>query len=260
MKLQIASDLHHEMAPPLSTLSSALEIDPRADVLVLAGDVHRGPSGVEFYADAPIPVVYVPGNHEFFGGIYPWTVDDMKGYAEGTSVVVLECDEWTYRDVTFLGAVLWSDFVSLAIDPQFAIDTARSRMGDFQFIRTPNLRIFRPEDALLMHWSTVKWLQTKLEARGHGRTVVVTHHAPSARSIPSARRGSPLAPCYASSLESLVTKADLWIHGHVHSSSNYLLGDTRVICNPRGVPRRNRVSPSTPYSNAEFNHSLIVEI
>ena len=75
-----------------------------------------------------------------------------------------------------------------------------------------------------------------LSAPFPGPTVIVTHHAPSERSIAPAFQGTPLAPAYASPLDELVraSGAAAWIHGHVHSHSDYRIGQTRILCNPRG--------------------------
>jgi Icc-related predicted phosphoesterase len=81
-------------------------------------------------------------------------------------------------------------------------------------------------------------LASKFRERFNGTTIVVSHHAPSIKSIPSALRNDLISSAYASDLEGLVSgsNAKLWIHGHIHSSSDYYLGKTRVICNPKGYP------------------------
>jgi calcineurin-like phosphoesterase family protein len=104
------------------------------------------------------------------------------------------------------------------------------------------------------------WLRERLDAPFAGKTVVVTHHLPSGRSIEPTHREHKIAPAYASNLELLVQRADLWIHGHVHWSVDYQIGRCRVICNPRGRPGRNRTCSAIPYENADFNSTLTVEI
>jgi Icc-related predicted phosphoesterase len=82
----------------------------------------------------------------------------------------------------------------------------------------------------------------------------MTHHAPSRRSVSAAFSADPISAAYASDLEPLIERMQpqLWVHGHIHSSSDYLIGATRVICNPRGyVPMQ---------LNSDFDPALVIEL
>jgi predicted phosphodiesterase len=260
VRIQVASDLHHELAPAGSALAAPLTIAPHVDLLVLAGDVHSGTKGVGLYADCRVPVAYVHGNHEAFGYEYPSIIDEMKARADGTAVRVLQNDEWILHGVRVLGSCLWTDYFSFPLRLDDALDAARRGRTDHRKIRRSGGRTFQPEDALGHQRQTLQWLHERLAAPFEGPTVVVTHHVPSALSIPQGNGQHELAPAYASNVELLVRKATLWIHGHIHASSNYRIGDCRVVCNPRGRPERNRRNPAVQYENLDFNPSLVIEV
>lgn len=124
----------------------------------------------------------------------------------------------------------------------------------FRRIRmTPTYRRFRPADARRIHTQSLGWLDQQLETARGRKVVVVTHHAPSPQSIRQRFRNDPLNPAFASNLESFVaaSNASLWIHGHIHQHSDYVIGSTRVIANPRGYPCEPQIG---------FNPALVVEI
>ena len=229
MKLHILNDLHTEFGdfePPATT----------ADVVVLAGDIGVGMGGLRWAADRfpDRPVVYVPGNHEFYHhdlGL----IDELKSRAP-ENVHVLNDDQLVVGDVRFLGSVLWTDFALFGEADRFlAMRHARQRMADFSIIQHHGQR-FTPEEAVRLHTASRDWLVAMLAEPFAGKTVVVTHHAPSSRSVHPRFARDLLTPAFASSLETLMDgdRAALWLHGHMHESFDYEIHGTRVICNPRG--------------------------
>lgn len=229
MKLHILNDLHIEFedfVPPATA----------ADVIVLAGDIGVGRAGLR-WAEARFPdrpVIYVPGNHEFYHHDID-LIDVLKAEAP-EHIHVLNDDQVVIDGVRFLGSVLWTDFALFGeVDRIFALQTARQRMTDFAVIQNRGRR-FTPEDAIRLHTASRDWLAAMLAEPFAGKTVVVTHHAPSSRSVPSRYAGSPLAPAFVSDLEGLMNgnRAVLWVHGHVHDPFDYGIHGTRVVCNPRG--------------------------
>jgi Icc-related predicted phosphoesterase len=118
-------------------------------------------------------------------------------------------------------------------------DAAVRAMNDFSRIRvsSPFRKKFTPAHARAMHADTLRHLRTFLAA-GAKNAVVITHHAPSIRSLPAAVRDDPLSAGYASELETLILEYQplLWVHGHIHESSRYQIGRTTIIANPRGYP------------------------
>lgn len=248
MRVQVLSDLHLEFGPfQLPAVA--------ADVLVLAGDVSVGEKGMRWIREtcAETPVIYVLGNHEFYHHSIPSVTRELKEMAEGTNVHVLENDRLELGGVTFLGTTLWSDF-SLFGNPVLAELDAELGMNDFRHIRLfPKYTRFRPADARRLHGQSVRWLQEQFSGLSERKLVVVTHHAPSGRSLGPEYEQDALSPAFASNLDSLVAAsgARLWIHGHIHSVSDYVLGATRVLANPRGYPREEILG---------FNPALVVDI
>lgn len=231
MKLHILSDLHTEFAdfdPP--------ETD--ADVVILAGDIGVGPSGVSWAAHRfpDLPVIYVPGNHEFYG--HDISLSETLRAEAPENITVLSDDLLVLDGVRFLCSTLWTDFrLHGEGEAWFARHRARQSMNDFVNISNGE-RAFRPEDSVVLHEASRAWLVSQLEQDFDGPTVVVTHHLPASNSIAKRYTKDPLNPAFASSLESLIGEYQptLWIHGHTHEPFDYVLSKTRVICNPRGYP------------------------
>jgi predicted phosphodiesterase len=236
MKLQVLSDLH---------LSCGALDAPRsdADVVVLAGDVARPREAIAWASGLGKPVVFVAGNHEFYGGSLDGTPRELRREAAGTGVRVLDCDEAFIGGVRFLGATLWTDFLlhGAGEGREAAVREALLRVRDFTRIRTAEgaPAPFMPDDSARLFHAQAAWLDRKLSEPHDGPTVVVTHHAPSPRSIHPRFAGSPLNACFVSDAEHLLAggRAALWVHGHTHDSHDYDCGGTRVVCNPRGYSR-----------------------
>lgn len=248
MRIHILSDLHLEFAPfQLANVE--------AEVIVLAGDIHTGLNGLKWIREAfPAQnVVYVLGNHEFYGQKIPKLTEEIKAAAAGSNIHVLENDQVEIDDVIFLGATLWTDF-RLNGDVELAEVAAQTGMTDFRRIRvTPSYRRFRPADARRFHRQSLEWLVQQTEAAKGRRVVVVTHHAPSPRSISARFRDDPLNPAFASNVEPFIaaSNAALWIHGHIHQHSDYVIGSTRVTANPRGYPDEIQIG---------FRPELVIEV
>lgn len=231
MKLHILSDVHIEFddfEPP--------ETD--ADMVILAGDIGVGLGGLS-WAERHFPdrsVIYVPGNHEYYGHDISLTTALKNGAPE--NVTVLSDDMLVVDDVRFLGSTLWTDFrLHGEGEAWFARQQARQSMNDFVNIRHGE-RTFRPEDSVVLHEASRAWLVGRLEQEFDGPTVVVTHHLPASSSIAKRYTNDPLNPAFASSLEPLIEQYQpaLWVHGHTHQAFDYALFETRVVCNPRGYP------------------------
>jgi Icc-related predicted phosphoesterase len=235
MRIRVLADLHLEFQPV------AL---PRvkADVVVLAGDTHLGNRGFlwarETFPDTP--VVYVMGNHEFYNYSIPKLTKDLREEAAGSGVHILENQTLEIEGVTFLGCSLWTNWELYGKPTEHAREAGK-RINDFRLIELDEgegVAPFMPYDAYYIHRDSVSWLEEELKKTRPGPVVVVTHHAPSPRSIAPRYAGHPLNPAFVSNLESLVesSSADLWIHGHVHQCFDYTLASTRILCNPRGYP------------------------
>lgn len=237
MTLYPLSDLHLEFADwrPLAEVVAA------ADVVVLAGDIHEHTHGLrwarERFGDKPI--IYVAGNHEYYGGHLRGVAAQLRKVAKQLGIHYLANDEVILGGIRFLGTTLWTDFQLFGADRQTAaMRSAHGYLHDFHCIQT-DAGAFRPEQSVALHQASRRWLTAKLNIPFNGPTIVVSHHAPSMLSIAPRWRDNLNSAAFAGALDEWVARADLWIHGHTHTFADYRIGDQakgRVICNPRGYP------------------------
>lgn len=231
MKIQIISDLHQEFG--FSDLSFDL-----ADVVVLAGDVNLGTKGIEWIKNKipDKPVIYVLGNHEYYKGSYPKTLNKILEAAENSNISVLENSFVDIDDIRFHGATLWTDF-SIFGDPRYYGMVCQSVMNDYKMIRRdPSYSKMRTIDIYKIHQISRHWLKESLESSKGKRNIVVTHHAPSLQSVPEHFKTDPVTSAYASNLEDFIEEHQplYWIHGHIHTPKRYKIVKTEIICNPHG--------------------------
>jgi predicted phosphodiesterase len=233
VRVHILSDLHLEQDP-----SEPNEVP--ADVVVLAGDIHGGTRGVEWAARwaQGRPVLYVAGNHEFYGHALPELIGDLRAAAAGSSVLVLENDEVRVDGVRFLGCTLWSDFDFDGAERRAQSMAVCERVvNDYEHIRFgPGARTLAPRDTRMLHISSRRWLASRLAEPHDGPTVIVTHHAPLIRGRPPSAALRAVAGAFASDVTELMggERVALWIFGHTHRLANLEHRGTHVVSNPRG--------------------------
>jgi predicted phosphodiesterase len=261
MRIQIASDLHLEIVHQ-SFPGYIPVVHSDADVLVLAGDIAKGADAVEPFARWPVPVIYVHGNHEAYGEAYGPLADTIRRRAAGTAVHYLERDAFLVDNVRFLGCCLWTDYaLNGTRDRSMAL--AGRMLHDHRVIRTGEGGRFRPEHALAEHEISLSWLRNELAKPFDGRTVVVTHHGVAPPSVHSRYVNDPVSAAFVSDLGPVLELADVWIHGHVHDSFDYRVGESRVIANPRGYAT-NRLTAGAPvdleWENPAFDPAMVVEL
>lgn len=236
MKLHVLSDLH------LSRGALAIPGND-ADAVVLAGDIARPREAVAWAAGLAKPVLYVPGNHEFYGGSIAGTVAELKRLCAGTAIRVLDNEETFLSGVRFLGTTLWTDFRLFGEGEKraAAMGEAQRLMRDFSSIGVDDAaqEPLTPAASAALFDAAAAWLKGKLAEPCGGPTVVITHHAPARHSIHPRFADSLLSACFVSDAQALVAAsgARLWIHGHTHDSFDYRLDGTRVVCNPRGYAK-----------------------
>lgn len=260
MKIKVLSDLHLEFEKPWSVFEPGT-----GEVLVLAGDIC---TAVDFEEDTFNmravysnffhkcsrnfdKVFYVMGNHEH----YYWTLNDTARILRGNlpdNFTILDNNSEYYKGVHFVGATMWADFCGRRQD---VMDIARDRMSDYMQIDYgfPGMQL-QPEDTLYEHDNTIQWFKQVLPTL-RGKVVMVSHHSPSFRSICGDYVTSDTIGAYASDIEKLIYEHEpaLWIHGHIHDSRDYMIENTRVICNPKGYPRKDDTN-----GNFDINHEVTI--
>lgn len=235
MRLHILSDLHNEFGQ--------IDIEPvHCDAVILAGDTNVGMKGANWALDTieDVPIIYVTGNHEYYGKKLPKINKLLDESAQNTNLHFLDRNEVILDGVRFLGCTLWTDFLLYGTDKfKIANFEAQQRMTDYNRIRLGQqngYRKLKPSDTIQIHHLCVQFLEKKLQEPFEGSTVIVTHHSPTPKSIPECFKDDILNTSYCSNLEWMIQKykPTLWIHGHIHHKFDYSIGDTRIICNPRG--------------------------
>ena len=261
MKIALASDLHLEFE------DIDLKNTEGAEVLILSGDImvaeylHNHPtvtSPYESYTElgsrqkaaqrfrdflkrcsVEFPhVVYVAGNHEFYHGRWKESITHLREEcAKFSNVYFLERDVKVINEVSFIGATLWTDMNKG--DP-LTLHAINDMMNDFRIIRNDELGYtrLRPAHAMHRHHETLAYLKAVLPDMKDKKVVFVGHHGPSAMSTHPKYAGDYLMNGgYRSELSEMILDNPhivLWTHGHMHDPFDYMIGTTRVVCNPRG--------------------------
>jgi predicted phosphodiesterase len=275
LKLLVLSDLHLEFSP---FVPDPVTVE-KADVVVLAGDISNGTKAIPWVrkAFAAKPVVYVAGNHEFYRFDWIKLLDQMRVQARLHDVHFLENESVTLQGVRFLGATLWTDFELFGPARKMAAMRETNRLvNDFHLIKAKPLPLdqsavwphsspwkLNPTHTLRRHRETLDWLKAELPLGEAEKTVVVTHHLPSGRSVAPKYAKDMVSAIYASNLpQDVLMGAAVWIHGHAHTSFDYQIGDrersARVVCNPRGY-QLSRLHPGK-FENPGFDPGLMVEV
>lgn len=253
LDVAVCSDLHFEFvddgALP-ATVAGFVGDLPRADVLVLAGDIHTCPAAGVGVARAAIDagkakhVVMVLGNHEFYESTLEGALARWREEADKVSGVhLLEDSDTRIEGVRFVGCTLWSDFEDA--DDASMLE-CQLGIVDYKLIRVRDgdgrERRATPADTLAVHRRSVEYLRLAL-AESEEPTVVVTHHLPTYKSVSARFRGDTCNGAFYSNLDWLIVRhphVKLWAHGHTHASADHVVGATRVLCNPRGYCDENR--------------------
>jgi Icc-related predicted phosphoesterase len=260
MKIYITSDLHLEFG------DLDLHNHDHVDVLILGGDICVArdigrPDGGDPLKASPksliikqffqrvserFPhVIMIMGNHEHYHGDFAKTQTILQSWFDESgldNVHLLEKSTWQYEDYVFIGGTLWTDFNRS--DPM-TMNHAKFAMSDFKV--TKNSRVhyykFTPEHALADHLQMKQYIQHVIDNRREqgersDRVIVLSHHSPSRQSTHERYRSDVyMNGCYSSEMDDFILDRPeicLWSHGHTHEDFDYLIGTTRVVCNPRG--------------------------
>ena len=264
MKIKLVSDLHLEFSDIL------IKNDEGCDVLILSGDImvaqdlhdHMellsagwgGPDlaglgrrqlAAQRYRDFlkrcsfQFPhVIYVMGNHEFYNGKFYASINYMREeIAKYPNIYMLEQDTKIIDDVVFVGGTLWTDMNKR--DP-LTMHAIEGMMNDFRIIRNDkrNYATMSAQDVAIRHDKTLGYIKLIVNEHKDKKCVVVGHHSPSFQSVhPMYAHETLMNGGYHSDLSEFILdhpQIKLWTHGHTHHPFDYTIGETRIVCNPRG--------------------------
>jgi Icc-related predicted phosphoesterase len=259
MKVCITSDLHLVFAP------LKIENAEQAKVLILGGDICElailqqrdtklSKRFFDFFADCASEfehVLYVAGNHEFYKSDFATGIDDLRLIVEQfPNICLLEDQAVTIEDTLFIGATLWTDMnnedpaslfhVKHMMNDYYAIKNSDSGVTYRDSEGTFHTRsaLLTPQNTVYRHKKSLEYIKHVLANNAERKCVVLTHHAPSYLSIHEQYAYDTLMnSAFASDLSQFILdhpQIALWTHGHTHSSFDYTIGSTRVVCNPRG--------------------------
>lgn len=246
MRIQLLSDLH------LESEAFTPEPAPQADVLVLAGDIDTTWARLADFAGWPVPVLFVAGNHEFERRELTTARAELAARCAQFGLIYLERATWVMQGVRFVGTTRWSDFDVFGAHER---PRAMRAGGYFQNVMQATLG-GQPFDAAAVREEALAcraWLATELARSGDWRaTVVVTHFAPSLRSLDARYGEQPTTASFCNADDDLLAQADLWLHGHVHARHDYQAGRCRVVAHPRGLVRKGEAAGYRPLCVVEI--------
>lgn len=287
MKIKVVSDLHLEFS------DIHIKNAEQCDVLILSGDIlvaedlydHPSPDpytagGMANYgrrlqsslraheflkrvSSDFANVIYVMGNHEFYHGKWVRSIEFLREkFAEYGNIHLLERDMKTIGDVTFVGGTLWTDMNRM--DP-ITLHSVRDMMNDYRQIKNDakGFTSLKPADTVIRHRETLGYIKTIIQGMHDEKFVVVGHHSPSFQSVHSQYRNEYLMNgAYHSDLSEFILdhpQIRLWTHGHTHHAFDYVIGETRIVCNPRGYQSVGR--DGTSYGeDTGWNPNLVIEL
>lgn len=239
MRINYFSDIHLEFG-----LLSVTDND--ADLVVAAGDIGIGVQGVDWLKALNKPVVYVAGNHEFYTKEYQQTLQLLRKQCAGSNVHFLEHDCFIFQGVRFLGCTLWTD---LFVEGDQTAEVLAKTLNDFRRIQFAKAA-FDARNFSCLHQHSKIWLEQQLAQPFSGKTVVITHHAPSFWSWNDSTTHATKHSihtlkklAYCNDLRFLLHEYEIavWFHGHVHSPADYRIAGASILCNPRGYFGKNLV-------------------
>jgi predicted phosphodiesterase len=253
MKIQILSDLHNEFlrngdgVPLHHWLCTIPETD--AEIIILAGDIDTGTRGAEWAImeseRLAKPVLYVLGNHEFYGYEYWSLKEKILQLCEGTQVFFLDSDVFTLNDVRFIGTTLWTNYkANIQVPQNLAMLSVDKLLTDHRLIKIKSGDLserFKPEHALAIHAKELRWLETQLAQSTDAKTVVITHHGPHAVCQHPDFPLNEMTTAFYSDLDDLIESShiDSWVFGHTHANVDKIVFNTRIVSNQAGYPGEN---------------------
>jgi predicted phosphodiesterase len=256
MKIKLVSDLHLEFS------DITINNDQNCDVLILSGDImlartlhdhkldetdlefskvgkaKRFRSFLQRCSDAFPNVIYIAGNHEFYGGKWVGSLDGLREEcARYPNIYFMENDHKVINNVTFVGGTLWTNMNK---EDPYTLAVISGYLNDYHAIRNDatDYRKLQPIETVIRHKKTLAYIQEVVESDPTKTYIIVGHHSPSYLSVHEQYRDDfAMNGAYFSELSEFILdhpQIKLWTHGHTHHPFDYVIGETRVVCNPRG--------------------------
>jgi predicted phosphodiesterase len=269
MRIQLLSDLHFE-----TNIDFVPQPAPDADLLLLAGDIGSYQQGSQLSGDDfglglfsprdhwPVPVVYVPGNHEYDAQDFDAAHDRLRNLCGRLSIQWLEREILVIDGVRFVGTTLWSDFDAFADSSDTLTQVLRKRgkafrAANFYLEKTLTTRDGKPflAEALREQGLVCQaWLKEALAQPFDGPTVVMTHFAPTLSSADPRYGLTPGTAGFCNALDELIPRADMWLHGHLHHACDYARDGCRIVANPLGYELKGEQEGFRPTLLLELDH------
>jgi len=240
MDIQIASDLHLDYNTHHSNLVG-IPIDVGADTLVMAGDLCEQPRLLDYLDEICrmyTTVIYVAGNHDFYGSSFPETLLTLQeAQHKFPELHVLDNQRKEINGRWFTGSTLW-------FRPDPLNDRYRSQLSDFHVIQNFEPRVYEENGKAL------NFLRNYVRPED----IVVTHHMPHPKCVAPVFKRSSLNRFFLCDARDIINDAtpDLWICGHTHSQMDFRSGRTRILCNAFGYHSHKE--------DAYYNPSLVLEV
>jgi Icc-related predicted phosphoesterase len=271
MKIALASDIHLEFGDiNLQNTENADVLILSGDICVAADlgrpdpyDIMEGARSsrvIDFFTRCSFQfphVVYVMGNHEHYNGDFATSAGILKSMLRSyklDNVYLLDKEVKVINDVTFIGGTLWTDMNK---EDPMTLHSMSGMMNDFRCVKNSNREVsyktvnesggaefktrisrFCPEDAVEDHKKMIEYIRLMVEGKFDNKFVVVGHHSPSKLSThPRYKTQVIMNGGYSSDLSEFIIdhpQIKLWTHGHTHEDFDYMMGSTRIVCNPRG--------------------------
>jgi len=203
-------------------------------------------------------VIYIMGNHEHYHGDFAKTKGILSEACDRAGVTLLDKETITIDDVTFIGGTLWTDMNN---EDPMTLHAMSGMMNDFRCVENSNREVnfkdtegkfhtrpakFSPYDAVVDHKEMLDYIRLMIEGKWDQKFIVVGHHAPSKASThPRYKDEYLMNGGYSTELSEFILdhpQIKAWTHGHTHEEFDYMIGSTRVMCNPRGYVNYERDS------------------
>lgn len=253
MKLAIFSDLHLDHYYPGSP---NISVDYDTDLIVCAGDVSHYPkTTIEYLNNFNHDVIFVAGNHDFYGGDHLENLATFRRAFRNTNIFFLENDSVEIGDVSIFGATLWSEFLTPnqkhLLEQEWRVEQMRQHnmrnvgnaLNDYRLI-TVNNKIITPSYVFEKYKESMSALTAFLNSKTQKKRLVVTHTAPTYKTSNPIYNESPINPGFHNDLDDFINDhhIDMWIYGHTHFDADIHLHGTNIVSNQVGYPREKAFS------------------